>query len=74
MVNHLPSKVLRILFVFSLQLVVSLQKKKYLEIELMLTLVIKTENPYKYLENHQPINILNVFRAYPGENMEGVIY
>lgn len=43
-------------------------------IELMLTLVIKTEKPYKYLENYQPINILNVVRACPGENMEGVIY
>lgn len=74
MVNHLPSKVLRILLAFSMLLMVSLQKKKkYLKIELMLTFVIKTEKPCKYLENYQPISILNVASACPGEIMEGVI-
>lgn len=49
------------------------KEKKYLKIELMLTFVIKTENTYKYLENYQPVNILNVVSAFPGENTEGVI-
>ena len=39
----------------------------------MLTFVIKTENPCKYLKNYQPISILNVASACPGEIMDGVI-
>ena len=74
MVNHLPSKVLRILFAFSMLLIVSLQKKKEnLKIELKLTFAIKTENPCKYSENYQPIHIINMVSACPGENMEGDI-
>lgn len=49
------------------------EKTKYLKIELILTFVIKWEASYKYLQNYQFVNILNVVSTCSGENMEDVV-